>query len=40
MERLCYPPWFDALGREAGLAYRDTFPTKVWQARQSDNALK
>lgn len=29
MERLCYPAWFEALGRKAGLAYRDVFPSKV-----------
>jgi hypothetical protein len=29
MERICYPAWFEALGREAGLAYRDVFPNKV-----------
>lgn len=29
MERLCYPAWFEALGREAGLAYSDVFPNKV-----------
>lgn len=29
MERLCYPAWFEGLGDEAGLAYRDVFPAKV-----------
>lgn len=29
MERLCYPAWFEVLGREADLAYRDVFPNQV-----------
>lgn len=39
MERLCYPEWFDRLGQEAGLAYRDVFPSKVGEGMKGKGCV-